>query len=146
MDPTVPTCGTGLTVIVWQLAALNPQALLAVQQMRPEVFPKVTVIDLVPCPETMVAPVGTVHVLTGAGLPLFGTVYTTFDCPLQTVVSPVMPPGVGGGPEFTVTVTVALFVHPFALLAVTEYVVLAVGAAITVVPVLLLRPAEGAHK
>ena len=37
-------------------------ALVAVTQMVPFVFPEVTVIVAVPCPEAMVQPVGTVHV------------------------------------------------------------------------------------
>ena len=64
MVPTVPTVGDGSTVTVWQLGKLVPQALPAVTHIVPEVTPKVTVANLVPCPEVILAPAGTVHVYT----------------------------------------------------------------------------------
>lgn len=55
-------------VIVIQVAVLVPQVFDAVTQMFPPVAPKVTVILVVPCPELMVAPPGTVHVYDVAPL------------------------------------------------------------------------------
>jgi len=49
------------------------------------------------------------------------------------------------GRFLTVTVTEAVLVHPAALVPVTIYVVEVVGLAITVVPVVPLSPAAGAH-
>ena len=43
-------------------APLVPQLLLAVTLIVPPLVPKFTVIEFVPCPETMVAPAGTVQV------------------------------------------------------------------------------------
>jgi hypothetical protein len=48
-----------LTVV--QLAALVPQGPEAVTQTLPDVVPKVTEIDDVPCPEFITAPAGTVQ-------------------------------------------------------------------------------------
>jgi hypothetical protein len=48
--------------MVIQVAELVPQVFEAVTQMFPPVAPKVTVILVVPCPELMVAPPGTVQV------------------------------------------------------------------------------------
>jgi hypothetical protein len=104
MVPTVPMAGLGSTVTAWQLDALVPHPLLAVQQIVPEEAPaKETVTERVPWPAVIVAPAGTVHVLTGAGLPVLGTVYTTPVCPLHTVAGPVMVPGVGATVVDTVT-------------------------------------------
>jgi hypothetical protein len=47
------------------------------------------------------------------------------------------------GKGLTVTVTVAVLVQPAALVPVTVYVVVAVGDAVTVVPVVELKPVEG---
>jgi hypothetical protein len=44
------------------LAALVPQALVAVTLIFPELAPKVAVIEVVPCPTVMVAPDGAVQV------------------------------------------------------------------------------------
>jgi hypothetical protein len=54
-------------------------------------------------------------------------------------------PAFATGVEFTVTVTVAVFVQPFALVPVTVYVVVAVGDAVTVAPVVALNPVAGAQ-
>jgi hypothetical protein len=51
-----------------QLAALVPQVFVAVTQTLPAVVPQFTIIDVVPCPETIVAPAGTVHVYEVAPL------------------------------------------------------------------------------
>ena len=48
--------------------------------------------------------------------------------------------------EFTVTVTVAVAVQPAALVPVTVYVVVTVGDALIVAPVVALRPVAGDHE
>lgn len=49
------------------------------------------------------------------------------------------------GKGFTVTVTVFVFTHPFASVPVTVYVVVEVGFAVTVAPVVEDKPVEGLH-
>ena len=49
------------------------------------------------------------------------------------------------GKVFTVIVTVAVFVHPLELVPVTVYVVVVVGLAVTVAPVVELNPVDGVH-
>ena len=53
---------TGSTVTAVQLAGLAPQILSAVTHTSPDAVPKVTVMDVVDCPDVIEAPVGTVHV------------------------------------------------------------------------------------
>jgi hypothetical protein len=59
MTPVVPS--VGVTVTVFVAGAPVRQLLLGVTVTSPEVPPKVTVIDVVPAPAVMLAPVGTVH-------------------------------------------------------------------------------------
>jgi hypothetical protein len=59
--PLIEAVGSEFTVTVMQLALLIPQALLAVTHTLPLVLPKVTVMAVVPCPEVIVAPDGTVQ-------------------------------------------------------------------------------------
>ena len=67
---------------------------------------------------------------------------STVFCPLQIVMSgETVTTGIG----FTVTVTCAVAVHPFAS-AVTVYVVVEVGVAVTLAPVVALNPVAGLHK
>jgi hypothetical protein len=54
--------GNGFTVIALVCAELVPQALLAVTLTSPEVPAKVTAMEVVPCPEAIEAPLGTVQV------------------------------------------------------------------------------------
>ena len=54
--------GNGLTTMALQLVELVPQLLPAVTQILPEELPKVTIIEVVPCPDDIDAPDGTVHV------------------------------------------------------------------------------------
>jgi hypothetical protein len=60
MDPGV--AGVVFTVKAKVAAVDVPQAFVAVTVTFPDVEPEVTVIDVVPCPAVIVAPVGTVHV------------------------------------------------------------------------------------
>lgn len=53
--------GGGEITIVKQVAVLVPHEFDAVTQIFPPVAPKVTVMLVVPCPELIVAPDGTVH-------------------------------------------------------------------------------------
>ena len=55
-----------------------------------------------------------------------------------------MEPPFGAG--ITVTVTSAVFVHPFAAVPVTVYVVVDAGLAVTVAPVVDDSPAAGLHE
>ena len=50
------------TVIAVQLEALVPQLLSAVTHTLPDAVPKVTVIEVVDCPDVIEEPAGTVHV------------------------------------------------------------------------------------
>jgi hypothetical protein len=61
--------------------------------------------------------------------------------PGHTGFAPADAETVGSG--FTVTVTLAVFVQPAALLPVTVYVVVAEGFAVTVAPLVLLSPVAG---
>lgn len=54
-------------------------------------------------------------------------------------------PAVGVGNEFTVTVTVAVLVQPAAVVPVTVYVIVEVGLAVTVAPVVDDKPVPGLH-
>ena len=59
---TLAVGGTAFTVTAVQLAVLVPQLLLAVTHIFPDVVPKVTVMEVVPCPAVIEAPGGAVHV------------------------------------------------------------------------------------
>ena len=54
-------------------------------------------------------------------------------------------PAVGVGNEFTVTVTVAVLVQPAAVVPVTVYVIVEVGLAVTVAPVVDDKLVAGLH-
>jgi hypothetical protein len=83
------------TVTVIQDAELLKQVLESVTQMLPPADPTVTVMEVVPCPEVIVHPVGTVQLYERA--PLTGLMkYTRPDWLAQTVAEPVIAPGVGG--------------------------------------------------
>ncbi len=64
------------------------------------------------------------------------------DVPLQTVT---LDPAVMVGAAFTITVFVAVFEQPLALVPVTVYVTVVVGDALTVAPVVAESPVFGAH-
>lgn len=59
---TVKEASRALTVTVVEDADEVPHVLLATTDTCPELFPKVTVMEFVPCPAVIVAPPGTVHV------------------------------------------------------------------------------------
>ena len=65
------------------------------------------------------------------------------ELPLHILAAPEETVTVGN--VFTVTATVFVFTHPFALVPVTVYVVVTVGLATTVAPVLALNPLVGDH-
>ena len=54
-------------------------------------------------------------------------------------------PAVGVGNAFTVTVTVPVLVQPAAVVPVTVYVIVEVGSAVTVAPVVDDKPVAGLH-
>ena len=77
-----------------------------------------TEIDVVPCPEAIVHPVGTLHVYEDA----FGTAAMLYTNPFLFVhcsAPPVIIPGVAGGPGLTVTASVLAVLVPQELVAVT---------------------------
>jgi hypothetical protein len=87
--------GIKLMLIAWLSAALPPQALLAMTEIFPGLAPKLAVRDVVPCPVPIDDPPGTPHIYEVAN----GTaemLYVTPVWPEQTVVGPVMAPGVAG--------------------------------------------------
>jgi hypothetical protein len=55
------TAGTEPGVTALQVKTLQPQPLHALTQIFPEVLPAITVMFVVPCPELIVQPLGTVH-------------------------------------------------------------------------------------
>jgi hypothetical protein len=56
------TVGAGVTVMVRLVVPLDPQGLDAYTVTLPEVFPAVTFIEVVPCPELIIVPDGVLHV------------------------------------------------------------------------------------
>jgi len=54
--------GTGVGVTETQLNAEHPHELQDLTHTLPEAEPTVTVIEVVPCPDVIVHPAGTVHV------------------------------------------------------------------------------------
>ena len=54
--------GIGATLTARQVCPLVSQALFAFTHTLPEILPKVALIEVVPCPEFMVVPAGTVQV------------------------------------------------------------------------------------
>lgn len=122
MPEIAPGCAgvPGLTVTAKVLVSLVPQALDAVTVIFPfcPALPEVTVIAFVPAPEVIVHPVGTVQVYEVA----FGTaeiLYVSPVIPGQTIVVPVIAPGVAGVPGFTVTAKVLTALVPHELEAFT---------------------------
>ena len=59
-----PVAGAAFITTVKLTGAAFPQTLLCVQEMTPPVVVQLTEMELVPCPEAIVAPAGTVHVKT----------------------------------------------------------------------------------
>ena len=59
--PLMEQAGVGFTVTFLLLDAPLPQILVGVTLTFPEVEPQVNVMELVPCPEVMLAPLGTVQ-------------------------------------------------------------------------------------
>jgi hypothetical protein len=110
------------------VVALVPQAFIARILTFPAVDPKFTTMDVVPCPDAIVAPVGTCHVYDVA--PGTGMMrYTRPACEVETLAGPTIVPGAAGA-EPTVTVACAVALHPAAFDAVTVYVVVDAGVTV----------------
>ena len=60
--PLITPVGRGFTVIALVCGALDPHILFAVALTLPEVLANVTVMEVVPCPKVIEAPLGTLHV------------------------------------------------------------------------------------
>ena len=61
--PVIVATAVGkLVTVIGRVEVENPHALVAVTETSPELEPNRTWIELVPCPETIVASVGTSHV------------------------------------------------------------------------------------
>lgn len=56
------TVGFGLIITARIVGRLEPQLLFAVTEIFPDAFPNVTLIEVVPCPELIVEPTGTLQV------------------------------------------------------------------------------------
>ena len=96
--------GGALTVTLVLEDALVPQPLDAVTDIDPEADPKVTFMLVVPCPEVMVEPVGTVHVYVDA--PVTALIEYAPLVPVQELPAPLIEPGAAGAVVFTVTLIV----------------------------------------
>ncbi len=100
------------------LAALVPQALLAVTLTLPEIFPKTIVTEVVPCPAVIQLPEGTVQVYEVAPVTV-AMEYTLPEPAAQAFVSPEIAPGVAGIEDEIVIARVFAALIPQALFAVT---------------------------
>ena len=108
------------TEIAKVLAVLAPQALLAVTVIFPLVAPApaVTLTEVVPCPELIVQPDGTVQLYEVASV-TGEILYTSPDNTGQTALEPVIGPGVAGITVLMVTGKVCALLVPQELVAVT---------------------------
>ena len=125
------TTGRGLTVTVTCVVAVHPFKVPVTVYVVVEVGDAVTVEPVV-----LLSPVAGDQEYVVAPLAV-----SIADCPTQIAG------GVGTvttGSGLTVTVTCAVAVHPFKV-PVTVYVVVEFGVAVTVEPVVALKPAGGAH-
>jgi hypothetical protein len=93
--PEMPPVISGTAFRALQAEGLLPQLLFAVTQIFPveNEVPKLTVTEVVPCPETIVAPVGTVQVYDVAPV-MDAMEYTTPFLLHKPTVSPVITVGV----------------------------------------------------
>jgi hypothetical protein len=85
-----------MVMLCWLLEDPGQVALLAVTVIKPcmKLLLEFIVIELVPCPDTKVNPVGTVQLKVALAIAV--TLYTKFVELPHTVVSPDMADGVGG--------------------------------------------------
>ena len=114
MDGLVPVV---LTVV--ELFALVPQALPALTETDPPLPPKLTVMLVVPCPEAILAPAGTLQVYVLA--PEMAAIEkVTPDWFGQMLVEPVMVPGAAGTEPVVLTVMELTGLVPQEFPAVTD--------------------------
>jgi hypothetical protein len=99
--------GDGLTVIARLEAGPSPQALLPFTVTGPDVFPRVTVMELVLLPAVIMDPAGTVHVYPVAPA-IVPTEYTFPVLYPHAVVGPVIAPGAGGAGQLVVVNVMSL--------------------------------------
>ena len=107
--------GTVVLISTALVTVTNPQSLEAVSFTSPAVAPAFTVIVVVPCPETIVQPVGTAQVYFETFVPA-GTVKVEFPV-AQTAAVPVMPVMPVTAPEIDETANVDAAPVPQPLLA-----------------------------
>lgn len=126
------TSALAFTVMVDVVDETQPAALVPVMvYVVVEAGLAVTVVPVV-----ALSPVAGDHAYVDAPLAVNGVLV-----PVQMVVDGTLTIGNG----FTVTVTVPVFTHPAALVPVIVYVVVAVGLAVTLAPVVALNPVAGDH-
>ena len=101
-------------IITLQTCVPTPQVLLGVTQTFPEtaLAAKLTLMDAVPCPETILAPAGTVQlkVTPACGV----TLYKLFVVGRQKLVGPVAEETVGAFPTVTIIAFDVELPHVFA--------------------------------
>jgi hypothetical protein len=85
------TVGDGLTVKKNVVGELAPQVFPAVTVTLPDIDPTVTVMLVVPCPELITVPAGTVHVYVVA--PTTGAIEYVVVVPTQTADNPLIEAG-----------------------------------------------------
>lgn len=109
--------GGGARLSVMHVEELLPQLFVALTQIFPVVVPKVTEILVVPCPEFIVVPAGTVQVYEVA--PGTAEIEYVSVCPGQTASVPEIDPGAAGGAAIVIETQRAVLV-PQAFDAVTQ--------------------------
>jgi hypothetical protein len=90
------TVGNALMVNKNVVGELVPQVLPAVTVTLPDVEPAVTLMLVVPCPELITVPAGTVHVYVVA--PTTGAMEYVVVAPVQTADNPLIEAGCAGAP------------------------------------------------
>jgi len=144
VKPQVPTHTCGLPGTIGSGAELTVTVLYA-GQMPPLVYVTLNIPAVLPVTIPELAPI---VAIVGLGEPdqvldvIITASLSVMLVPGHTVLGPVIGAGVGT----TVTTMFLTFVQPAPSLAVTVYVVVTVGVAVTVPQVVQLRPVIGAHE